>query len=85
MTTKQSRSAEQSEPVIEVISDILCTFNNEMGDFLAEHIAKGWEMMSPPVFSHRGEPPRFNGAAVGYRHPFFLVLLKKTKRVSPKQ
>lgn len=62
---------------VEVISFIAHTYENYLGRSIARAIDKGYELMSPPVFSYTGEPQGWNGAVVGYNHPHFLVLMIK--------
>ena len=84
-STQKVKKTELEKPVvlrsdIDVVSCIQTTFNNELGKYIARGIKEGYELMTPPIFTHRGEPANWNGAAVGYQHPHFLVLLAKRSK-----
>lgn len=70
-------SAETVVTAVDVRCACVCTYNNELGDHIARALAAGFELLVPPVFSHLGEPAGWNGAAVGYKHPHFLITIIK--------
>ncbi len=69
---------------IQVKALVRSTFENHLGNLLAEAMNDGWELMAPPTFTHRGEPDGINGYAVGFKWPHFLVLLCKKPKPSVK-
>jgi hypothetical protein len=61
-----------------VVTRIVSTFDNELGKFLGDGMAKGYRLLCPPVFTHQGEPRGMNDYAVGFNHPHFLIVLVKS-------
>ncbi len=77
MAKRTKNNEIRSEKEETIISLVLNTHNNEMGREIARFKRDGWGLMTAPVFLYLGEPRGWNGAAVGYNHPHFMVLLEK--------
>lgn len=62
---------------IEIKTKILCEINGQMSEYLSAALSEGWELLTPPIFVHRGQPPGYSDYAVGYDWPHFLFMFKR--------
>lgn len=70
-----TQSKKIKPPKMEIRTAIVAEYNGRLRSMLEAAYESGYELLSPPVFSHNGEPAGFNGFAVGFRHPHFLVVV----------
>ena len=79
--TRNSKSVVKELPKkFDIITSITCTIDGRLANLLAKSFTEGYELVCPPVFTHLGEPARLNGNAVGFKHPHFLVVLRRESK-----
>ena len=74
---KPQESEEHEYTIGTVHSLELHTYDDKMGKWIQQYMEKGWEMMTPPVFTGQRVPHGFNPHVGTFPH--FVVLMRKVK------